>query len=376
MSSTSNGPSSLNPFYSNILVLRKIPAPLRTSSSLEEWIKIEAGYASEGASVLRWHDDDTAIVSFCEPLAATAALPLLLGAGRLGERFREAHEASHPFGALPKLSASVAASGVIPATTPITSSNTNAVAARLRQEALMPSPLAPAAARPLSDTSVASRLIRGALGPQRHVLGGGRVAPSDPASTGAGYLRPVAPLPERGSGALASWRHATEPPFLSAAAAVAVAAAAAQPEINITSTTTTRPTVRGRGATTSSKADSESDWRDSTLLRQSGGGGGGNGGGGGRGWDEDRDVAHGVVIEGGMREALWNAERSLTQGPAPTPQLVPPPPPPKDTNIKRRPLILTATAAAFDFSAPLPAATSPLRPLILSATAAAFDFSR
>lgn len=107
------GLSSLNPVYSNILVIRKIPAALRTSSALEAWIVREAGDASEGAGVLRWHDEETAIVSFCEPAAASAALPTLSGAGRLGERFRETHEAAHPLGALPRLSAAVAATGVV-----------------------------------------------------------------------------------------------------------------------------------------------------------------------------------------------------------------------------------------------------------------------
>lgn len=187
----------------------------------------------------------------------------------------------------------------------------------------MPSPLAPVAARPPSDTSVASRLIRGALGAQRHMLGG-RAPPSDPASTGAGYLRPVAPLPERGAAALASWRTNAV-----TAAPVNNCAPAATAEVEIP--TPTRPAARGRGA-----AASDSAWRaaDSTPTR---------GGGGGDGWEMEGGGSAFVSVLS-TTDALWRASR-LPVAPTPLQTLTNPSPSPAK---ERRPLTLnSATAATF-----------------------------
>ena len=147
-----------SPLYSRLLCLHDVPAHLRSSERLLEHLQ-GALTASAGLKVLRWHAESTAILYVPSTAVVAEALGSLDGVTRLSEAFRHAHEASHPLGALPTGGSS-------------------------------------GGPRPATDASVAGRLIRGALGPQRNKMGA--AARTDPASTGSGYLRPNAPLPPLG----------------------------------------------------------------------------------------------------------------------------------------------------------------------------------
>jgi hypothetical protein len=164
-------PAALNPAYACYAVLHHVPAPLQSTDALASFLTAELPAGSR-CKVARWHDDDVAILHFGSAAAAALACSTLDGTRRLDEAFRRVHEEEHPLGPLPPGSAAAGGGGGGGGGAP--------------------------ASRPLKDATVANRLIRGALGPQRHKLGGER---TDPASTGSGYLRPNAPLPSRADSA-------------------------------------------------------------------------------------------------------------------------------------------------------------------------------
>lgn len=244
MSSVAGGATSgLSASYAQLLVVRKVSAPLRAPGALSAWLR-ELGV--EASSFLRWHDDATALIQFPSARAAAAALPLISGAGRLGEVFRKAHEASHPQGPLPALDAAEDDDDEV-----------DTLSSSLATSSLARSAAAEPAGR--RDFSVASRLIRGALGSQRHVVGG--IAPANSsaalATSGAGYLRPVAPLPERP--AAASWRRNADVGAGGAPAAGGVSEAERTAGA-VASVDAPHPTARGRGAA-SGRAATNAPWR-------------------------------------------------------------------------------------------------------------------
>jgi hypothetical protein len=244
MSSVAGGATSgLSARYAQLLVVRKVSAPLRATGALSAWLR---DLGVEASSFLRWHDDATAVIQFPSARAAAAALPLISGAGRLGEVFRKAHEASHPQGALPALDA-----------VEDDDDDEDALSASLATSSLARSAAAEPAGR--RDFSVASRLIRGALGSQRHVVGG--IAPANSsaalATSGAGYLRPVAPLPERP--AAGSWRRNADVGAGGAPAAGGVSEAERTAGA-VASVDAPHPTARGRGAA-SGRAATNAPWR-------------------------------------------------------------------------------------------------------------------
>lgn len=162
--------------YPRLLLLGGIPPHLSKTEALERHLRELA----PTVSVLRWHSTDgpsnTAILQFASAGTAAEALERLEGVSYLSDAFVKQHEESHPLGALPK-----GGGGGGGAT-------------------------GGAAPRPMTNSSVAHRLIKGALGAQRHKIGA--AARDDPASTGSGYLRPNAPLPRASSqdSFASSWR--------------------------------------------------------------------------------------------------------------------------------------------------------------------------
>jgi len=167
--------------YARLIVLRGIQPNLSTTGSLEAFLR----KILSTASVLRWHDPQTAILQFPSANSAAQALTQLEGASRLSETFRKMHEGSSPLGALP--TSHLGGGGGA-----FTSSGDASVSS----------------SRPVTDTAVANRLIKGALGAQRNKLG--PAARDDPAATGSAYLRSsAAPLPRAGGvhDSLSTWRN-------------------------------------------------------------------------------------------------------------------------------------------------------------------------
>ncbi len=147
----------------HVLILSGIPRDMRSLSGLEEWIASSCdgvfGVTRDGVSV-RWHDDSTAVAIFGNSKIAEEAMAILrkhpaIRVSVCNDKFRRVHEAT----------------------------------ASLR----LPGP-----SRPMTDARVANRLIRHALGPQRHLVGGvGNKAAPLASDSQAAYLRPAPGVPDR-----------------------------------------------------------------------------------------------------------------------------------------------------------------------------------
>lgn len=164
---------------------------------------------------MRWgiSGPEAAVLQLPSPAAAADALNKLRGGGggayaRLGETYRGALEIAG--GPLPSLAPSVlspsplspgggiggdVSSPPVPSASRTSGSrdaDSSAAAPRVAAVSATVSPAASESRRP-TNTAAAQRLIRGALGPQRHRLGA--AGQTTDASSQSGYLRPVEPLP-------------------------------------------------------------------------------------------------------------------------------------------------------------------------------------
>jgi len=162
----------------HICVCSGIPAFLRSGDKLDDWLSRQI--PTLPVTTVRWHDDATALLVMQTPSSATAACEKLKTVAPAGmsvricnDAFRKRHEAASLLGPLPPPS------------------------------------------RPDTDSAVASRFIRAALGSTR-----GRGAPAAAAATQAAYLRPeqtAAPIKTSASDAALSWRRSSGAPIKTSA---------------------------------------------------------------------------------------------------------------------------------------------------------------
>lgn len=173
-----DAPEHADPETLHCLLVSKVPTNLRNGGGLESWV-LRAIANPELLQGIRWHSNDAAILIFTNARAAADARSSLrhdaMQVSYMKESFRYVHERDHPMGALP------------------------------------------APTRSGTDSQVAKRLIKHALGPQQRPSASpssssgrsprvGTTGDAPSAVSQAAYLRPVPDLPSA-----RSWRDQQPP---------------------------------------------------------------------------------------------------------------------------------------------------------------------